>query len=100
MTYPSKDRLSKVLEKLEKAEGSLALPSNASTLDKFRYDICQKFTKYVLKNKCSQKELAKILDIDEAKVSKILNHRIHEFSTDRLIMLYEKLNPAFKLAVS
>ena len=100
MGYPSKERLSKVLEKLEKAEGALALPSNSSALDKFRYEICQKFAKYVLKNKCTQKELAKTLDIDEAKVSKILNYRIDEFSTDRLISLYEKLNPAVKLAVS
>lgn len=100
MAFPTKDRIEKALKKLEKAEGALALPENPTALEKFRYELCQKFVKYVLKNKCTQKELASILEIDEAKVSKILNHRIDEFSTDRLISLYEKLNPAVKLAVS
>ena len=100
MAFPTKDRIEKALKKLEKAEGALALPENPTALEKFRYELCQKFVKHILKNKCTQKELASILEIDEAKVSKILNHRIDEFSTDRLISLYEKLNPAVKLAVS
>ncbi len=100
MGFPSKERIRKILPKLEKAEGTLALPANPNALEKFRFEICQKFVKYVFKTKCTQKELAGILEIDEAKVSKILNHRIDEFSTDRLISLYEKLNPSVKLAVS
>jgi len=37
--------------------------------------------------------------VDEAKASKILHHRIDEFSTDRLIALYSKLDPDLKLKV-
>jgi predicted XRE-type DNA-binding protein len=40
-----------------------------------------------------------VLGIDEGKVSKILRNRISEFSTDRLISLYEKINPSLKLKV-
>ena len=47
----------------------------------------------------NQKELANILGVDEAKVSKILRHRISEFSTDRLIDLYSRLDPDLKLKV-
>ena len=99
MGFPKKEQIKKILEKLEKVEGTLALNSKATPLEKFRWDIHQKFVKYMLEKKCSQKEMAKLLGVDESKVSKILNHRIEEFSTDRLIILYEKLNPDLKLKV-
>ena len=75
------------------------LSPDATALERFRWDICQKFVKYKLDNECTQKELARTLSIDEAKISKILHHRIDEFTTDRLIALYSKLNPKLKLRV-
>ena len=44
--------------------------------------------------------MAAILEIDEGKVSKILRNRLSEFSTDRLITLYERINPKIKLKVA
>lgn len=99
MAFPSKKEISKVLKKIEKSEGTLALPENPTPLQKFRHDIQQKFMAYKLRRNMSQKELAKELDIDEAKVRKILRNRLDEFSTDRLINLYEKINPKVKLKV-
>jgi len=100
MGFPKKSEIKKVLKKLEKTEGTLALPANPTSLQKFRYDIQQKFVTYKLAHNISQRELALALDIDEAKVSKILHNRIDEFSTDRLINLYERINPRVKLKVS
>jgi predicted XRE-type DNA-binding protein len=100
MGFPSKEQIKKALEKLEKIDGTLALPENPNVLEKFRWDICQKFIKYKRTHNCSQKKLAEILKVDEPKISKILHHRIDEFSTDRLISLYEKLDPSMKLKVS
>ena len=100
MGMPSRAEIKKVLKKLEKAEGTLAPPANPTPLEKFRHDIQQKFAGYKLKAKISQREMAEILEIDEGKVSKILHNRLEEFSTDRLISLYEKLNPDVKLKVS
>jgi predicted XRE-type DNA-binding protein len=100
MGMPSKDRVKRVLKKLEKAEGTLALPQNPTPLEKFRHDIQQKFVSHLLSKKISQRELAEVLGIDEGKVSKILRNRLEEFSTDRLINLYGKLNPSVKLKVS
>lgn len=74
--------------------------SNPTPLEKFRFDLCQKFLKYKMKHKLTQKQLAQELGIDEAKVSKILHHRIKEFSTDRLILLYSTLDSDFKLKVT
>jgi len=100
MALPKKSELNKILKKLKSAEGSLALPEHPTSLQKFRYEIQQKFVGYILKKNISQKELAEMLGIDEAKVSKILKNRIDEFSTDRLITLYERINPKIKLKVA
>jgi predicted XRE-type DNA-binding protein len=99
MGFPDKKELERALKKLEKAEGTLALKSDATPLEKFRFDLCQKFLKYKKANNLNQKKLAEALNIDEPKVSKILHHRIDEFSTDRLIELYSRLEPDLKLKV-
>ena len=99
MGFPNKERIEKALKKLETAEGTLMLPEHPTPLQQFRWDICQRFLMYKRTHNCTQKQLAETLGVDEAKVSKILHHRIEEFSTDRLIMLYEKLDPKVKLKV-
>jgi predicted XRE-type DNA-binding protein len=99
MGFPDKKELERALKKLEKAAGTLVLKPDASPLEKFRFDLCQKFLKYNKAHELNQKELAHALNIDEPKVSKILHHRIDEFSTDRLIELYSRLEPDLKLRV-
>ena len=100
MAFPNKAQLKRVLKKLENAEGTLSPSANPTPLEKFRHDIQQKFVGYKLERKISQREMGELLGIDEGKVSKILHNRLNEFSTDRLITLYGKLNPAVKLKVS
>lgn len=98
--FPNSEELKKISKSLENIQGTKSLSKNATPLERFRFEIQQRFVMYKLKNNFTQKELAKILEIDEAKVSKILNHRLDEFSTDRLITLYQKIDPNIKLAVS
>lgn len=100
MSFPKKTEIDEMLKKLEKEKGTIALSPDATPLDKFRFGICQKFLKYKLQNNLTQKELAKIVEIDEAKMSKILHHRIKEFSTDRLINLYMKIDPNVEINVA
>lgn len=100
MGFPNKDEVKRALKKLEKAEGTLSRPTNPTALEKFRWDIQQKFVTYKLDKKVSQKGMAEILGVDEGKMSKILHNRLEEFSTDRLISLYERLDPHVKLRVS
>lgn len=99
MGMPSKAKIRQALKKLEKAEGTLAPPENPTPLEQFRFDLQQRFVIYKLKTGISQREMAKVLGIDEGKVSKILRNRLNEFSTDRLINLYERINPNMKLKV-
>lgn len=100
MGFPNKTELKRALKKLEKQEGTLFLKTEATPLEKFRFDLCQKFIKYKMKYKITQKELAIIVGVDSPKISKILRHRIDEFSTDRLIELCSKIDPKLKLKVS
>ncbi len=99
MGFPNKNEIERSFKKLEKSDGTSALRHDASPLEKFRWDLCQKFIKYKKTHGHNQKQLAELLGVDEAKVSKILHHRIDEFSTDRLIALYSKLDPDLKLKV-
>lgn len=100
MAFPSKSEIKMALKKLESAEGTLGMPANPTPLQKFRHELQQKFVGYILIKKITQREMAAILGIDEGKMSKILHNRLDEFSTDRLIGLYEKLNPNLELKVS
>ena len=100
MAFPDEKKLKKMREKLEKAEGSLALSPDASPLDRFRWELSQKFIKYKREHGLSQKELAELVKTDESKMSKILHHRIDEFSTDRLISFYQMLDPKMEIKVS
>ena len=100
MAMTNKTKISKTFKKVSKVEGSLAPPANPTPLEKFRFDIQQMFVSYKMDHKISQREMADRLEIDESKVSKILHNRLEDFSTDRLINLYGKLNPKVQLRVS
>ncbi|HPI41023.1 MAG TPA: XRE family transcriptional regulator [Pseudobdellovibrionaceae bacterium] len=101
MAWPSRKEIERVIKKIEKEDlWTLAPPEDMTPLEKFRHDIQQKIVGYKLRTKISQRELAKLMGVDETKVSKILRNRLDEFSTDRLITLYEKLNPKLKLKVA
>lgn len=99
MGFPSQSELKKARAKLKGVEGTQVLAPDASPLEKFRWDLCQKFVQYKKKHDLTQQEFAELLGIDKSKVSKILRHRIREFSTDRLILLYQELNPKLRLRI-
>jgi predicted XRE-type DNA-binding protein len=80
MKFPSKKTLDSMRKNLAKAEGTLLISPDASPLEKFRWDLCQKFVRYKMDHELSQDQLAELLGVDKAKVSKILHHRIDEFS--------------------
>jgi len=100
MKFPSKKTLDTMRKKLAKADGTLMISPDASPLERFRWDLCQKFLQFKMDHDLSQVQLAELLGVDKAKVSKILHHRIEEFSTDRLVTLYQKIDPDIVIKVS
>ncbi|WP_216639884.1 XRE family transcriptional regulator [Halobacteriovorax marinus] len=99
MVIPKEKELKSISKKLTRTQGTLMLPNNPTPLEKFRWDICQMFLKYKIEHNLTQKELAERIGIDKAKMSKILRHRIDEFSTDRLIKLFFIVEPNLTLEV-
>lgn len=99
MAFPDEKTLKRMRARLDKVEGTLMISPTATPLQKLRWDLCQKFVRYTRERDLTQDELAKVLGVDKAKVSKILHHRIEEFSTDRLITLYQQINPDIKFKV-
>lgn len=100
MRYPSKKKLKEMNEKLKKAEGTLMVGPNSSPSEKFRWELCQSLVRYMTEKGLSQVEFAKLLRIDQSRISEVVNHRIDKVSTDKLIAYNEKINPKveFKIA--
>jgi predicted XRE-type DNA-binding protein len=100
MPFPDEKDLRRVRKKLAKAKGFLMLSPDADELSRFRFRICQELLRYTRENKMTAVSMAAFLGITKADMSRIFNHRIEKFSTDRLIRLYAKINPDYKLKVA
>ena len=93
MKYPEKERILKVLEKIEQKKilPTKLISSDASITDKMKFGICQKIIRYKRDADFSGKELAEILGVTPAVVSRILHCSIERFTIDTLLAYYEKL---------
>jgi len=91
--FPSKKQLDEAKEKLDNGPASRLLPKDASSVDKVKYKICEKFVIYKNTKKITQKALAEKLGIDEALMSKILHYNFDEFTVDRLLKFLNVLYP-------
>ncbi len=100
MRYPSKKKLAEMDKRLKGVEGTLMVGPSSSPAEKFRWDLCQNLVRHMAAKDLSQVEFAKLLGIDQSRVSEIVNHRIDKVSTDKLIGYNEKINPKveFKIA--
>jgi len=100
MRYPSKKKLQEMDKKLKNVEGTLMVGPKAPPAERFRWDLCQNLVRHMVEKNLSQVEFAKLLGIDQARVSEIVNHRIDKVSTDKLISYNETINPKvqFKIA--
>jgi len=100
MAFPNEKELKKVRRKLDRAQGFLMLDPDADELARLRFEICQELLKYAQEREISAVQMAKLLGITKADMSRIFNHRIDRFSTDKLIRLYAKMKPDYKLEVA
>ncbi len=100
MAFPNDKELNRARKKLAKAEGFAMLPPNADELARFRFNICQQLLKYSQANGLSAIRMAAFLGITKADMSRIFNHRISRFSTDKLVRLYSKIKPDYRLKVA
>lgn len=99
MRYPSAKKLKEMDLKLKDVEGAFALPSDASTLDRLKYDLAKQIVAYARTQRITQVELAGLLKIDPARVSEIVNYKIEKFTVDSLLSYTLLLNPKLEVKV-
>lgn len=97
--FPSKKELTKVLKKLDTAEGSLVLSPDAIPLEKLRYDIYRQFVIYKREHKQQTEDLTKKIGINESQLRRILRFHHRHFSVDKLIDALSKIYPNYQLAL-
>ena len=83
-----------MISKLSKMEGTKALPKNANSLERLRFELHQKFVIYKIKHNCTQKELADKLEIDEDGMTRYIIGTIADL--DVPLTAQQKGNRAFR----
>src|SRR5262245_43647926 len=97
--FPKEHELKKMRNMLSKGPASRMLSPTASELDRLKHKLCEQFVKYKQKHDLSQKQLAKILEVDEALVSKILHYHVEQFTIDRLVRHLTRIYPKLSFVV-
>jgi hypothetical protein len=93
MSYPDKDRIYKVLDRIEKGKikPTRLIGKDSSPIDKMKFNVCQKIIKFKRINEYSNKELAEIIDVGPAVISRVLHCQIDRFKVDSLLSYYLSL---------
>ncbi len=93
MSYPDKERIFKVLEKIKsgKLKPTEILDAKASPIDKMKFNICQQILKFKREKNYTNVEMSEIMGIGPAVVSRIMHCQIKKFKVDSLLMYYFSL---------
>jgi predicted XRE-type DNA-binding protein len=81
-------------------EGFWSLPENPTTLERSKYDICQKILTYQQKHKLTDKEIAKRINLTTGETEDILFCRIDYFTLDRLITYANELFEPLEMKIT
>ncbi len=93
MSYPDKERIFKVLDKIKskKIRSTEIADASASPIDKMKFNICQQILKFKREKNYSNLDLSNIIGVGPAVVSRILNCQISKFKVDSLLGYYFSL---------
>ncbi len=93
MSYPTQDEIAKVLDLIEKGriKATRLIPPNAPLPDQVKFALCQKMLKFKRVHGYSNKELASLIGVTPAVVTRILHCHIERFKIDSLLSYYECL---------
>ncbi len=79
--------------------GRSLLSDDASEVERAKYKACEIIIRYRQNAGLKQKDLARLLANDEARMSEVLHYRIENFTLDRLIGYAQTLYPRLKLSL-
>jgi predicted XRE-type DNA-binding protein len=90
--WPKREAIEDIMKTLNDENSWSHGPGMAvSQVDCIKYDISSEFIIYKREKNLNQRELAQKLEIGEALVSKILRHKLEDFTIDRLVRYLEKI---------
>jgi predicted XRE-type DNA-binding protein len=98
--FPGEEELKQIRKSTAKKKGSYGLPSDATALDRAKYDVCEEILIYMKRRKMTQRDLAVVLETSETRVSEIVHFHIDKFTLDRLIGYLQMLRPMLTLKVA
>jgi predicted XRE-type DNA-binding protein len=76
------------------------LPKKAGPVETAKHEICSLFVRYFNRARITQKEMAKLLDVTESRVSEILHYHHERFTIDKLLELLARIKPDVKVKVA
>jgi len=79
---------------------NMALPPNATLLDKTKYQICKWILSYEYTNKLTTEELAERINLSVPETKEILLCHIYKFTLDRLITYFDNLHIPFEIKIT
>ncbi len=93
MTYPNRERIFKVLDKIKKGKirPTILIGKEASPMDKMKFNICQQILKFKRTKKYSNQDISELIGVGPAVISRILHCQIERFKIDSLISYYSCL---------
>ena len=100
MGFPPKDDRDKMRDELAKGEPTVLLNRDGlSMTDQLKYDLCEAIVKHLSKEKISQRQLAKDLGVDPARISDITKYKFQSMTIDKLLDYVEKVEPGIKISI-
>lgn len=91
----------RIIDELSLSEKYSQFISPKSTLlERLKYMLCQKIVMYKYQKNLTQRDLANLLNIDEARISEVVHYKFDKFSVDKLLHLVEVLDPKTAIQVS
>lgn len=96
--WPTESVMAEIRDRLsaDTVEGSRVIGPDSPLVDRIKQNLCSKIVEYKIRNKLTQKQLAKLLDVDEPEMSRILHYKIQRYTIDRLVGYVELLYPNMK----
>ncbi|CAG8824682.1 234_t:CDS:2 [Gigaspora margarita] len=98
--YKELEKVCKELSAPGYPRSNVALPQDASPLDRSKYSICKRILLYKQKNNLPVEELAQKINLTIPEVEDILFARINRFTLDRLVSYVANLLPIFELQIN
>ena len=98
--WPSKEAWFRIEKKLASSKPSKLPSPNADQVELIKFNLCEALVKYCLDHKLSQRELAKILGVNESRISEIVHYNIEKLTIDRLVKHLSKLEQKIKIQVA